>query len=40
LTLRQRQQMASLTDKVNAQLITWIRDHHAEVKLAKPDQSD
>ena len=40
LTLRQRQQLASLTDKVNAQLITWIRDHHAEVKLAKPDQPD
>ncbi len=40
LTTRQRQQLASLTDKVNAQLIRWIRDHHAEVKLAKPDQDD
>ncbi len=40
LTQRQRQQLASLTDKVNAQLITWIREHHAEVKLARPDQPD
>jgi DNA-binding MarR family transcriptional regulator len=37
LTTRQRAQLASLTDKVNARLITWIREHHAEVKLAKPD---
>lgn len=33
LTSRQRQQLATLTDKVNAQLISWIRDHHAGVKL-------
>ena len=38
LTMRQRQQIASLTDKVNARLIAWIGDHHAEVKLARPDQ--
>lgn len=38
LTVRQRQQLASLTDKVNARLIAWIGDHHAEVKLGKPDQ--
>jgi len=38
LTNRQRQQLASLTDKVNARLIAWIRDHHSEVKLARPDQ--
>ena len=37
LTLRQRQQLAALTDKVNAQLITWIRDHHVGVKLHTPD---
>lgn len=33
LTARQRQQLANLTEKVNAQLIKWIRDHHAEIKL-------
>lgn len=33
LTVRQRQQLATLTDKVNTQLIKWIRDHHAEIKL-------
>ena len=33
LTARQRQQLASLTEKVNGQLIKWIRDHHAEIKL-------
>jgi DNA-binding MarR family transcriptional regulator len=37
LTGRQRQQLAVLTDKVNAQLIAWIRDHHAGIKLHEPD---
>ena len=38
LSTRQRQQLAKLTDKVNAQLIAWIRDHHAEVKLSQPSE--
>lgn len=33
LTQRQRQQLANLTDKVNARMIDWIRAHHSEVKF-------
>lgn len=38
MTMRQRRELASLTDKINGRLIAWIGDHHAEVKLRKPDQ--
>eukprot|EP01037_Dinobryon_pediforme_P008606 gene8606-8698_t len=37
LNPRQRQQLARLTDKVNAQLIAWIRDHHAGIALHDPE---
>jgi DNA-binding MarR family transcriptional regulator len=41
LPVRQRQQLATLTDRINDRLINWIRDHHAEVKLnAPPQRSD
>lgn len=34
LSRRQREQLARLTDRINANLVDWIRSHHQDVRLS------
>lgn len=37
LNAAQRRQLATLSDRVNAELVRWIRDHHAEIRIKSLD---